>query len=75
MHHLLLDVQHYFFTGKKSIMKNKFILLSSFVIIVLASACNGRHKNFGVRQADTVHTADTTNNIQNTVPPNDTLKH
>lgn len=64
-----------FFTGKKSIMKNKLILFTFFVVTILTSACNERHKNFGVRQQDTVLVGDTSNTIENTVPPNDTLKH
>lgn len=56
-------------------MKNKFLLLSAFIVVVLSTSCTEKHKNFGARQEDTVKVGDSTNSIENTVPPNDTLKH
>jgi hypothetical protein len=53
-------------------MKNKSILLSALVILFLTAACNDKHKNYGLERQDTVHAGDSTNNIQNSVPPNDT---
>ncbi len=55
-------------------MKNKIILFSALTILCIATACNEKHKNYGVERQDTVKVGDSTNNIQNTVPPNDTLK-
>ncbi len=63
-----------FYTGKRSIMKNKFILLSVLAILCITTACNEKHKNYGMERQDTVRAGDSTNNIQNSVPPNDTLK-
>ncbi|MEX8546024.1 MAG: hypothetical protein V5804_00355 [Mucilaginibacter sp.] len=53
-------------------MKNKSILFSALVILFLTTACNSKHKNYGLGRQDTVYSGDSTNNIQNTVPPNDT---
>lgn len=55
-------------------MKNKFLLLSAFIIICLATSCDEKHKNYAVGQKDTINAGDSTNNIQNSIPPNDTLK-
>ncbi len=56
-------------------MKNKFILFSALVLLFLSAACNEKHKNYGTERQDTVKAGDSTNNIQNSVPPKDTLKH
>lgn len=63
-----------FFTGKRSIMKNKFILFSALTILCITTACNEKHKNYGMERQDTVKAGDSTNNIQNGIPPKDTLK-
>lgn len=55
-------------------MKNKCILFSALVILFLTAACNEKHKNYGLERQDTVHAGDSSNNIQNGVPPKDTLK-
>lgn len=55
-------------------MKNKFILFSALAILSITTACNEKHKNYGVERQDTVKAGDSTNNIQNGIPPNDTLK-
>lgn len=55
-------------------MKNKFILFSALVVLSV-TACDERHKNYGMERQDTVRVGDSTNNIQNSVPPKDTLKH
>lgn len=55
-------------------MKNKCILFSILAILSITTACNEKHKNYGVERQDTVKAGDSTNNIQNSVSPNDTLK-
>ena len=55
-------------------MKNKSILFSALVILFLTTACNSKHKNYGLERQDTAKAGDSTNNIQNSVPPRDTLK-
>jgi hypothetical protein len=56
-------------------MKNKAFLFSALVILFLSSACNEKHKNYGMERQDTVNAGDSTNNIQNKVTPPDTVKH
>ena len=56
-------------------MKNKFILFSALIILCLTAACNEKHKNYGLERQDTVKAGDSTNNIQNNITPNDTIKH
>ncbi len=55
-------------------MKNKLILFSALIIICASTACNEKHKNYGVERKDTVNAGDSTNNIQNGVPPKDTIE-
>ncbi len=55
-------------------MKNKFLLFSALIILCVATACNEKHKNYGTERQDTVNAGDSTNNIQNMVPPKDTIK-
>ncbi|MVN22320.1 hypothetical protein [Mucilaginibacter arboris] len=56
-------------------MKNKSILFSALVILCIATACNEKHKNYGLERQDTVNAGDSTNNIQNKVTSPDTVKH
>lgn len=56
-------------------MKNKFYLFYALVILCLTAACNEKHKNYGTERQDTIKAGDSTNNIQNGVPPKDTIKH
>jgi hypothetical protein len=56
-------------------MKNKILLFSTLIIVCVATACNEKHKNYGMERQDTVKAGDSTNNIQNNVPPKDTVKH
>ena len=55
-------------------MKNKLILFSALAILCVTTACNEKHKNYGLERQDTVKAGDSTNNIQNSVPPNDTTQ-
>lgn len=55
-------------------MKNKVILFFAMAALCITTACNEKHKNYGLERQDTVRAGDSTNNIQNSVPPNDTLK-
>ncbi|WP_419800946.1 hypothetical protein [Mucilaginibacter sp.] len=55
-------------------MKNKLILFTALAVLCITTACNEKHKNYGLDRNDTVRVGDSTNNIQNTIPPNDTLK-
>ncbi len=56
-------------------MKNKLILFSVLAFLSIAVSCNEKHKNYGMERQDTVKAGDSTNNIQNKVSPNDTIKH
>lgn len=55
-------------------MKNKFILFTALAALCITTACNEKHKNYGTERADTVKAGDSTNNIQNGIPPDDTIK-
>ncbi|MGI4728216.1 MAG: hypothetical protein ACRYFL_03185 [Janthinobacterium lividum] len=55
-------------------MKNKLILFFALAILSITTACNEKHKNYGLDRQDTVKAGDSTNNIQNGIPPNDTIK-
>jgi len=55
-------------------MKNKLLLFSALIAICLATACNEKHKNYGVERQDTINAGDTSNNIQNSLPGKDTVK-
>lgn len=55
-------------------MKNKFLLFSALIVLCLVTACDEKHKNYGTDRQDTVRAGDSTNNIQNSVPPKDTVK-
>ncbi len=55
-------------------MKNKFFLFYALIILCATAACNEKHKNYGTERQDTIKAGDSTNNIQNNVPPKDTIK-
>lgn len=56
-------------------MKNKLILFFVLAALSVAVSCNEKHKNYGTERQDTVKAGDSTNNIQNNLPPKDTVKH
>ncbi len=56
-------------------MKNKIILFAAVAVFFAMAACNEKHKNYGMERQDTVKSGDSSNNIQNNIPPKDTLKH